>query len=280
MVVGSIAVTSKDGQWAFDFDSVRITPPAGAHPLRAGLGEVVVPLAAVHSIAWEPARKGGVLRLHPRPGADPLRQATAGRLPDNADPLRLSVGPDATATAAALADAVRDARGLAGIGDGPVAEYLVPGPRVPLSATGEDGSAAFDGERVRIEWGWAAEKVKRSSGPRELALAALESVEWTPSFVRFRLPGQPVPDPAHDVNCLRLWGMKKDIGHSALLAAAVTARLPHPHAAPAPAVEAAPAEADPDVVLRRLRELGELRRDGVLTEEEFAEAKAKLLGRL
>ena len=43
---------------------------------------------------------------------------------------------------------------------------------------------------------------------------------------------------------------------------------------PAPAAAAAPA-ADP---IEQLKELGELRDKGVLTEEEFAAQKAKLLG--
>lgn len=280
MVVGTLTVTAKDGTWSFDFERLRITPGPSAHPLRAALGELVVPLAAVADLAWEPARKGGTLRLHPRPGSDPLRQATGGRLPDAADPLRLSVGPDATATAAALAEAVRDARGLAGIGDGPVDTYLVPAPRVPLSFSGEDGVVSFDGERVRIEWGWAADEDKSAGGPRELPLAELEAVEWSAKFVRFRVRGAALGDPDEDPNCAKLWGFKKDVGLSALLAAAVTARLPHPKAPAEPAALPPAPQADQDVVLRRLRELGELRRDGVLTEDEFTAAKHKLLGGL
>jgi hypothetical protein len=45
---------------------------------------------------------------------------------------------------------------------------------------------------------------------------------------------------------------------------------------PAPASIAAPAqEADP---IERLKELGQLHESGVLTDEEFAAAKAKILG--
>jgi hypothetical protein len=47
---------------------------------------------------------------------------------------------------------------------------------------------------------------------------------------------------------------------------------PPPQSYPPP--PAAPAEADP---IARIRELGELRAQGVLTDEEFAAAKAKLL---
>ncbi|WP_143626507.1 SHOCT domain-containing protein, partial [Streptomyces viridosporus] len=42
----------------------------------------------------------------------------------------------------------------------------------------------------------------------------------------------------------------------------------------------APAEHDHDALLRRLRELGELHRSGVLTDEEFALAKQAVLKRM
>jgi hypothetical protein len=47
------------------------------------------------------------------------------------------------------------------------------------------------------------------------------------------------------------------------------------YAAPPPAAPAAPSESDQ---LGQLKELGELRAAGVLTEEEFAAQKAKILG--
>jgi hypothetical protein len=70
-----------------------------------------------------------------------------------------------------------------------------------------------------------------------------------------------------------------------LLAAAVVARLPHPSAGPAGAAAPAlttrvpepAADTDYDTLLRRLRELGDLHNDGVLTDEEFAAAKQALL---
>lgn len=52
----------------------------------------------------------------------------------------------------------------------------------------------------------------------------------------------------------------------------MAAQAPPPQAAPAPA--AAP-ETD---VIAQLKQLGELRDQGILTEEEFAAQKAKLLG--
>ncbi|HEX2316000.1 MAG TPA: SHOCT domain-containing protein, partial [Thermomonospora sp.] len=48
---------------------------------------------------------------------------------------------------------------------------------------------------------------------------------------------------------------------------------------PAPSASAPSAEDEHDALLRRLRELGELHREGVLTDEEFATAKQALLRR-
>ncbi|WP_030542354.1 DUF4429 domain-containing protein [Streptomyces albus] len=112
----------------------------------------------------------------------------------------------------------------------------------------------------------------------------------------------------HDPYAVDLYGFRKD-PLMALAAAAVAARLPHP-AAPAaagpdrsgdgagggagtggrPAVALAktpdplpaprsPGGEDHDALLRRLRELGELRQAGVLTDEEFTAAKKAVLGR-
>lgn len=60
--------------------------------------------------------------------------------------------------------------------------------------------------------------------------------------------------------------------------------LPAPRRTPLPEQGAAPergaAEDTHDALLRRLRELGEPRRDGALTEEEFTLAKRAVLDRM
>jgi hypothetical protein len=52
------------------------------------------------------------------------------------------------------------------------------------------------------------------------------------------------------------------------------AQAPH-YQAPPPPPPPAPAAADP---IAQLKELGELRQQGILTDEEFAAQKAKILG--
>ncbi|MEV6119990.1 DUF4429 domain-containing protein [Streptomyces sp. NPDC052077] len=135
--------------------------------------------------------------------------------------------------------------------------------------------------------------------------------------LRFTVRGVPtkVP-PKYDPNAVELWGFRKD-PLMALVAAAVQARLPHPARRPAPAAPPAagtaapaavpptapaagtpasgpavpapppgpaaapaPGGADHDALLRRLRELGDLHRSGVLTDEEFTAAKQAVLRRM
>ena len=302
----------RDGTWTFDDEVVRIVPgrERGVHKLRQDLGEFTVPLAAMAGIAYEPARKGGRLRLRLRDGADPLLQVTGGGLPDEASPYQVAVDAARVDVAEYFVDAVRQALMLEQIPDGPVDRYLLPGPSVPLSAAGVDGIASFDGERVQLEWRWNTSETKRHWGPRDFALADLEAVEWRAAaglesgYLRFRTRGTTERfAPENDPNSIELWGFKKESGTTALLAAAVAARLPHPSAGPdksltpgtpaaaalappAPEASARPAGAgstaaadDHDALLRRLRELGELRREGILTEEEFTATKAAVLQR-
>ncbi|WP_129296697.1 DUF4429 domain-containing protein [Streptomyces lydicus] len=305
----------RDGTWTFDDEAVRIVPghERGVHKLRRDLGEFTVPLIAMAGVAYEPARKGGRLRLRLREGADPLLQVTGGGLPDEANPYQVAVDAARADVAEYFVDAVRQALLLEQVPDGPADRYLLPGPAVPLSAAGVDGIASFDGERVHLEWRWNTSETKRNQGPRDFALADLEAVEWRAAaglesgYLRFRTHGATERiAPEHDPHAIELWGFKKESGTTALLAAAVAARLPHPsaagpgkaltagtparHASPALPAPAAPAPAAPpasgaapaddhDALLRRLRELGELRREGVLTEEEFTATKAAVLRR-
>ncbi|MFJ3721130.1 DUF4429 domain-containing protein [Streptomyces sp. NPDC090045] len=290
-------IIQKDGTWSFDGDAVRIVPgrDKGVALLRQTLGEVVVPLRALAGISYEPSRKAGRLRLRLRDGADPLLQVTGGRLPEASDPYRLTVESDRSGVAEYFVDEVRNALLLDQVDPGPVDTYLLPGPAVPIAVGAGDGTAAFDGDRVALDWNWTTEEAKRSGGPREFRIADLRTVEWSPSkglengWLRFTLTGAPpAPAPKYDPHTVELFGFKKD-PLMALVAAAVAVRMPHPAApqeGPADAVAApaelssapAPAE-DHDALLRRLRELGDLHQAGVLTAEEFTAAKQAVLQR-
>ncbi|MBS2552457.1 DUF4429 domain-containing protein [Catenulispora sp. NL8] len=307
----------KNGTWTFDGDLLRIVPghDKDVPRLRVALGEIELPLTALAGIAFEAtpeagkkAKSGaGRVRVRLRAGSDPLTQACGGRIADEADPYQLDVPAERGGVAEYFAGEVRDALTAARIPSDPADRYLVAAPPVPISANGQDGTGSFDGDVVRLEWGWLADLKKRSAGNREWPLSALEAVEWRPAvgmdwgWIRFRIRGDAgivSQNPRLDPNCLTLWGTKKESGNSAVLAAAIVGRMPHPNAAPekpspaddvdtdaaaaAVAAVATPAAAgsDHDALLRRLRELGDLHRDGVLTDEEFATAKQAVLKQL
>lgn len=91
----------------------------------------------------------------------------------------------------------------------------------------------------------------------------------------------------------RTRGVARTVGRTAVIAGTATAvsghvaakqqakyaqqqPAPAPDQVPPPAAEAAPAP-EPDV-FDQLKKLGELHQQGILTDEEFAAQKAKLLG--
>ncbi|MGW2698643.1 DUF4429 domain-containing protein [Streptomyces sp. NPDC001340] len=290
-------IIQKDGTWTFDGDALRLTPGRDRNIglLRGTLGELVVPLGALAGVSFEQGKKSGRLRLRLRDGADPLLHATGGRLTEPHDPYQLTVESDRYGVAEYFADEVRNALLLDGVSPDPVDGYLLPGPSVPLSASAGDGTAGFDGEQVRLEWNWKTEDAKAATGPRTIPLSEITAVEWQPAaglengHLRFTVRGAPATaPPKYDPNAVELWGFKRD-PLMALVAAAVQARLPHPSAPPAETgvrpepprlTKASPAEDDHDALLRRLRELGELHRSGVLTDEEFTLAKQAVLRRM
>ncbi|MCX4591835.1 DUF4429 domain-containing protein [Streptomyces sp. NBC_01549] len=286
-------IIQKDGTWTFDGDALRLTPGRDKNVslLRKTLGELTVPLGALAGISFEQGKKSGRLRLRLRDGADPLLQATGGKLAEPNDPYQLTVESDRHGVAEYVVDEVRDALLLDQVPADPVDGYLLPGPSVPLSVSAGDGTASFDGERVRLEWNWKTEDSKSAAGTRSLALTDLTTVEWHPAvglengYLRFTVRGaETKAPPKYDPNSVELWGFKKD-PLMALVAAAVQARLPHPTASPQAAQAAerptaiAP-EDDHDALLRRLRELGDLHKSGVLTDDEFALAKQAVLKRM
>jgi Domain of unknown function (DUF4429)/Short C-terminal domain len=284
---GMAQIFAPDGSWQFDSDAVRIVPGGGrsVHQIRRILGEVVVPLAAIAGVAFEPSGKGGHLRLRLRKGADPLADVVAGELDARTDPYRLTIPKGHTGAAEYLVDEIRDCLAVMPSPAPACESYLLPGPAVPISASAGDGAVSFDGERVRLDWTELATADKKSAGPQEFHLDAIVGVEWSPrggwgyGNLRFRVSGEgPTKPPQEDPHCVS-WGVQKFGGTTALVAAAVRARLPRQRAE-RPTVPMSASSEGRDPLVRRLIELAELHRSGVLTDEEFATAKQAILSRI
>ncbi|GGO01562.1 hypothetical protein GCM10010116_02900 [Microbispora rosea subsp. aerata] len=283
-------IVVEDGSWTVDVDGVRIVPGSGrdVHEVRKALGDLVVPLHALVGAVFEPSRKGGHLRLRLRPGADPLTEVAAGLLSAPADPYRLAVPKERRASAEYMAGEIRDLVQLAQVPEERCPEFLLPGPPVPISATAGDGTVSFDGTRVRLEWTAFAKAVKKAAGAQEFLLSDLAGVEWKPQSglgygsLRFHLRSEgPLGRPEDDPRCLS-WGVQRFGGTSVLVGAAVLARLAQlARQAPQPsAALPSPSSDGRDLLIRRLADLGELHRSGVLTDEEFSAAKKALLDRI
>jgi len=291
----------REGVWRFDGETVSLHYRTGwrADPFLAELGRCDVPVAALSSAEFTPSRLRGKswqlrLRLHDR--VDPFSAVGAG-LNGRSHPFVLTGAPQRELLAEYYADqftaAAQAARGAA---PSPAPEQLAVRlvPPLPLHVQTSEGTAFFDGETVRLVWsGWAADSAKRKQQRREFALPEIRSVEWVPSdgWVEGHLRilthdsgGSPSAKPDKDPHCLVTGSSRREEARMLLMAATVTAHLRareadsrRAAALPAPDLGAPAGE---KTVYDRIRELGRLRDEGLLTEEEFQAKKTELLDRL
>lgn len=155
-------IIQKDGTWTFDGDALRLTPgrEKNVSLLRNTLGELTVPLGALAGISFEQGKKAGRLRLRLRDGADPLLQATGGKLAEPNDPYQLTVESDRYGVAEYIVDEIRDALLLDQVWPTRSTAICSPAPPCRCPSPCGDGTASFDGERVRLEWNWKTEDSK------------------------------------------------------------------------------------------------------------------------
>lgn len=271
--------------WEFESDSVLIRYERGIRTpkLFQALGERRIPLSAVQGVTLAPGRRGTVvLRLEPRPGADPLMEAADGQLKEGSDPYRLVLPAERETLAEYYAD---ELKGLL-TESGPAERHLVAVPEAPLQFKAYDGKASFDGTAVQFRWSWTgASSAKWKAGDQSFPVAGLSGVEWrSPEIFEGHLrlvprdPGaartaQPDQDPASVVFGLGYGPVHESLPFAAAVLAAVRTRGPVPVAPAAP-------RRDPADIAERIRHLGELHQAGLVTDEEFSSKKAELLAEL
>ncbi|MEV8126326.1 DUF4429 domain-containing protein [Streptomyces sp. NPDC085944] len=277
--------------WEFESDSVLIRYERGIRTpkLFQALGERRVPLEAIEGVTLTPGRRGTVvLRAEPRAGADPLIEAAAGQLKEGGDPYRLVL----PAERATLAEYYADELTALLTESGKTERYLVAPPEAPLHFKAYDGKASFDGEAVSFRWSWTgASSAKWKAGDQSFPVAGLGGVEWRSpemfeGYLRL-LPRDADPsaapavlqadqDPAAVVFGLGYGPVHESLPFAAAVLAAVrerSASTPVPVTVPAP-------RRDPADIAERIRHLGELHQQGLVTDEEFSSKKAELLAEL
>lgn len=164
--------------WEFESDSVLIRYVRGIRTpkLFQALGERRVPLEAIEGVTLSPGKRGTVvLRLEPRPGADPLMEAAAGQLKESSDPYRLVLPAERETLAEYYADELRAQL----TESGPAERHLVAAPEAPLQFKAYDGKATFDGTSVAFRWFWTgASSAKWKAGDQRFPVSELSGVEW------------------------------------------------------------------------------------------------------
>ncbi|MBR8741144.1 DUF4429 domain-containing protein [Nocardiopsis sp. MG754419] len=279
--------------WRFDDALVRIGFGAGRKvpQLFKTLGHCEVPIVAVDEVDFDPGdrKQGWRLRLRLMDGADPYsRLDTTGTA---ATPLLLTGPQDkelvAEYFAEQLAASVRFARETDQEPPHPVvvARGLVARP--PLQVRTAEGAASFDGERLRLQWdGWMTSTPKGREQSRDYRMSEIQGLEWTPQmdfeegFIRVLLRGVDIPGAAgleHDFFTLVSHGAK---GSDETLLMAATVNTHIAWVEKTAALEPASPGDDSGAIFAKIRELGRLHAEGLLTEDEFSTKKAELLDRL
>ncbi|MFC9128481.1 DUF4429 domain-containing protein [Streptomyces sp. NPDC057099] len=271
--------------WEFESDSVLIRYERGIRTpkLFQALGERRVPLDAIAGVTLTRGKRGTVvLRVEPRPGADPLMEAAAGQLKESGDPYRLVMPADREVLAEYYADELRGQL----TESGPADRFLVEPPKGPLSFKAYDGKASFDGRTVNFRWFWTgASSAKWKAGDQNFPVGELNGVEWRSPEVfegHLRLLGrdtgsaaaQADQDPAAVVFGLGYGPVHESLPFAAAVLAAVRT------SSPVAAVTAGGPRRDPADIAERIRHLGELHQAGLVTDEEFSVKKAELLAQL
>ncbi|MFV2197647.1 DUF4429 domain-containing protein [Nocardiopsis sp. LOL_012] len=281
-------LSGDQGTWWADGERVRARFGSGRrvpHLCRV-LGGFSLPLEAVREVEFDRGdrKRGWRLRLRLVEGTDPYAEAAAGA--SDTTPLVLTGPGNGELLAEYFSDRLRSWAELArGGGREPDPRTVRLGlvGRTPLKARTAEGTAEFDGTRVRIRWdGLLAGGAKQREKSREYPLSEIGRLTWTPpvdvteGHLRVLLRGVTIPDAAaldHDLFTLASHGAK-GAEETLLMAATVNAHTTDGPPAPPSAGDGG------ETVFATIRELGRLHEEGLLTDEEFAAKKAELLRRL
>jgi hypothetical protein len=151
-----------------------------------------------------------------------------------------------------------------------------------LYVKGVNGQIRIDGDWLTIERKGFRGRIGHSKGDRRIPLASITAVQMRPAgtfangFIRFTVPGSPelrggLSNAGKDENAVIF--NKKEANDFERVREAVESYIVGHHARPAPTA------ATPDIS-EQIKKLGELRDQGLVTEEEFETKRDELLSRM
>ena len=158
--------------------------------------------------------------------------------------------------------------------------------RAPMEVKGHNGTVNFDGDFVTITRKGFVARATIGKGEKRIPLNSITAVQWKPAgtvmngFISFTLGGgnearsgfgSQTIDASKDENSVIF--VKKQMPDFDALRSQVEQAIVARHR------PATPSPSTPDNLVQ-LKQLGELRDSGILSEDEFAAKKAEILGRI
>ncbi|MGW1680386.1 DUF4429 domain-containing protein [Saccharopolyspora sp. NPDC002376] len=297
-----LELVGSNATWVFESDRIEINYSSGlGHPrLLRKLKHRNIPYQAISRATAAGGDGNPQLALHLRPGADPLTEVAAGQLDDDAEPHQIELDQDQQELASYYADYVNNHCTLNDDAAAPTPRFLVEVDQAPRRLKGYDGEAVFDGSAVEFHWHTDASAVKHRSPKRRFPLTEIAGVEWvkpglTSGHFALITHGESTNVSPDDNDHALLFGLGFGATATSLpFAAAVLAATQqvNPSVGPAavgPAISAErmalpAAPQKPEVsraeILATIRELGELYKADILSQQEFEQKKRELLDQL
>jgi hypothetical protein len=174
----------------------------------------------------------------------------------------------------------------------PVSSEAPTAPQVsggPVEVKGHTGTVIWDGDFVTIKRTGFLARASVGKGEKRIPIGSITAVQWKPAgamvngFIQFTMAGgnearskfgSQTTDAAKDENSVVF--VKKQMPEFDALRSSIERAMVE-RSRPAPTTSSAPAAPD---YLAQLKQLGELRDAGILSDSEFETKKAEILARL
>lgn len=255
------------------------------------LKRLYVPVTALKGLEFTPGfgNPTGTIRFLPRPGASPFHQAAGGDLHPSGDPLAFAFPAEKELLTEYYATEITRAISAHGMADTPADRFLISSPSCHSRLVAFDGTVEWKKEGLHFTWGLEANPMKRRRKQQStVPINKLQSVTWTDwrhdpdkiGYLRFQVIGNRRAKHQTVDPTTVILDTEERFAEGLVFAAAVLDRMQLKKKPPLRPRSTAALPVLSRETTQLLRELGDLRDAGILTEEEFQAKKRQLLGRI